>query len=470
MGHVFISYSHKDSTYAHALADQLHERGIEVWIDERLDYGSQWPHEIQKQLDSCDAFLLVMSPRSFASDWVQSELQRAKRKLKPIFPLLLEGDETWLSVESIQYYDVRSGNFPDEKFYSALKRVLKTGSASDGAVSVPKSELPSGTVRPQAARQRGAWILGVGGGAVLLIICMATAGYLLFQSLNRGPSSPDVAATLQATEAVVSLETAPGANSELSTSAVEVPASTATPLPAQITDIEGVTMHLVPAGRFIMGSDNGDSNEKPVHEVELAAYYMDVHEVTNADYRACVDAGPCTPPGLNSLGGFLEQYYDDPQYDQYPVVYVNWYQARSYCNWRGAQLPTEAQWEKAARGTDGPVYPWGPYVTCDRANFGGCYGNTTTPVQTFQTGMSPYDLHDMAGNVWEWVGDWYGESYYQTAPTADPTGPAAGQFRVVRGGSFADNENSQRSSYRNRDLPENFNWNIGFRCAKDVTP
>ena len=122
-GHVFISYSHKDTNYAHALADNLQSIGFDVWIDERLDYGSQWPHELQMRLDSCDAFILIMTPRSYDSEWVQNELQRAKRKLKPIFPLLLEGDEPWLSVESTQYYDVRGKLLPDDKFHSDLKRV-----------------------------------------------------------------------------------------------------------------------------------------------------------------------------------------------------------------------------------------------------------------------------------------------------------------------------------------------------------
>ena len=134
MGHIFISYSHKDSEYAHALADRLQSLGFSVWIDARLDYGSQWPQAIQKYLDSCDAFILIMSPRSFASDWVQSELQRAKRKRKPVFPLLLEGDETWLAVESTQYYDVRSRKLPDDEFYSDLKQVV----SAEQAISHPQ--------------------------------------------------------------------------------------------------------------------------------------------------------------------------------------------------------------------------------------------------------------------------------------------------------------------------------------------
>jgi hypothetical protein len=124
MGHIFISYCHKDTDYAHKLANNLQNIGFEVWIDARLDYGSQWPQEIQKQMDACDAFIIIMTPRSFASEWVQSELQRAKRKLKPIFPLLLDGDEPWLSIESTQFYDVRGGIFPDTRFYSAIKHFV----------------------------------------------------------------------------------------------------------------------------------------------------------------------------------------------------------------------------------------------------------------------------------------------------------------------------------------------------------
>ena len=116
MSHIFISYSHRDNEYAHALADHLQRMGFAVWIDDRLDYGSQWPHELQKYLDSCEAFIVIMSPHSFASEWVQGELQRAKRKRKPVFPLLLEGEETWLSVESTQFMMSATANCPTMNF------------------------------------------------------------------------------------------------------------------------------------------------------------------------------------------------------------------------------------------------------------------------------------------------------------------------------------------------------------------
>jgi len=138
MGHIFISYSHKDSEYAHRVADTLQSLGINVWIDARLDYGSQWPNEIQKQLDACDAFILIMSSHAFRSEWVQSELQRAKRKAKPIFPLLLVGDEPWLSVESTQYYDVRSGELPDEEFFSDLQHTISADRADQSILQSQK--------------------------------------------------------------------------------------------------------------------------------------------------------------------------------------------------------------------------------------------------------------------------------------------------------------------------------------------
>jgi|GEM_PF-3166322 len=169
MSHIFISYSHKDMDYAYKLADTLQAKGFDVWIDARLDYGSQWPHEIQKQLDACGAFILVMTPRSFASEWVQSELQRAKRKLKPIFPLLLEGEEPWLSVESTQFYDVRGEKFPDAKFYSTLKRIL-TVSNTISTLRFPK-QVVKATLTANSPQFKLKAITTIGTMAAILILC-----------------------------------------------------------------------------------------------------------------------------------------------------------------------------------------------------------------------------------------------------------------------------------------------------------
>lgn len=169
MGQIFISYNRSDTEYAHQLADALQKRGFNVWIDARLDYGTQWPQEIQKQLDACDAFIVIMTPRSFESEWVQSELQRAKRKLKPIFPLLLEGDEPWLSVESTQFYDVRGARLPEPRFYAALARAMKMSKPS----------------RTRAANVRLASQRLTSVGVVLIVL--AAVAFLAFAVFAAGP-------------------------------------------------------------------------------------------------------------------------------------------------------------------------------------------------------------------------------------------------------------------------------------------
>jgi len=249
------------------------------------------------------------------------------------------------------------------------------------------------------------------------------------------------------------------------TQVVYPPTPTKTPDASDYMDQAGIPMRLVPAGSFVMGSDKGQADEKPIHTVQLAAYYIDKYEVTNASYKTCVAAGVCPASRVSDLGGLLS-YSKLPIYDDYPAA-VDWEEAKTFCGWRGAQLPTEAEWEKAARGTEGRTYPWGDGADCSKANFQdknfACAGN---PVQvgSFEDGKSLYGLYDMAGNILEWVADWYSETYYQDSPSINPSGPDSGTLHVLRGGGYDSDALYIRSSARLWTSPDVTGY--GFRCVK----
>ena len=229
--------------------------------------------------------------------------------------------------------------------------------------------------------------------------------------------------------------------------------------------MDGMVLIYIPAGTFRMGSNSGDVEERYEHTVTLDAFWMDRTEVTNAMYARCVAAGECTPP--SGTGSYTRtSYYGNPTYDNYPVLAVTWFQASSYCTWAQRQLPTEAQWEYAARGgLSGATYPWGEGIDCSRANY---MPDRTCEGDTVAVGSYPangYGLYDMAGNVWEWVADWFTPSGYSVDTVTNPTGAVSGEYRVIRGGTWDDDASSLRVANRYGVNPQNQNASIGFRCA-----
>lgn len=231
----------------------------------------------------------------------------------------------------------------------------------------------------------------------------------------------------------------------------------------------------VPAGEFCMGSAEGDKDarddEKPQHTVYLDAFWIDRVEVTNAMYARCVEAGACQAPP-RACPEDEGNHFGKPEYENYPVNCVSWLDAQAYCRWTGGRLPTEAEWEKAARGTDGRIYPWGNEAPdCGRLNFGNnkkeCVRDIS-PVGAYPSGASPYAALDMGGNVEEWVADWYDEKYYNISPPRNPTGPPSGRTRGLRGGSYAyySPDWSVRVMGRQFVVPDRALGHVGFRCAR----
>jgi formylglycine-generating enzyme required for sulfatase activity len=234
----------------------------------------------------------------------------------------------------------------------------------------------------------------------------------------------------------------------------------------------------VPAGTFLMGSDSSDkdadSDEFPQHEVYLDAFWIDRTEVTNSMFIQCVASGGCADP-LTEFPGFSDDYYGNAAFTDYPMVNVSWNGAQAYCAWLGMRLPTEAEWEKGARGTDGRIYPWGnSRPSCRLTNYNECVG-WVTAVASYLEGISPYGALDMAGNVEEWVADRYDPSFYSISPRNNPQGSSASNYstgggilHVTRGGTWSDDDLEVRVA--KRGYGSNMHDGIGFRCAADASP
>jgi len=226
----------------------------------------------------------------------------------------------------------------------------------------------------------------------------------------------------------------------------------------------------IPGGPFVMGSDSGLADERPAHVVTVSTFWIDEFEVTATKYQVCHDSGPCEQAGLEA--GCNANL---PGLGEHPINCVDWAQAAAFCGWAGKRLPTEAEWEKAARGNDERRFPWGHTPPqFEWLNYNNNFGSTIE-VGLFDDGVSFYGLHNMAGNVQEWTADFYAADYYSVVPTPpDPQGPASADFRVVRGGNWKLTINLGDALFtttvRGRFRPQDTESTIGFRCASDGPP
>jgi formylglycine-generating enzyme required for sulfatase activity len=375
--HIFISYAREDQPYARALAHHLRQRGFDVWMDDRIDFGDRWWQTIVEALQASAAFVVVMAPESETSEWVHREVLLALRERKPIFPLLLRGRGFSILVDR-QYADVTGGRMPPDDFCGRLREVLPAQEVSRPA---PPKEKPA----------------------------------ILPREHSFEPE-----------------------------------------------------MILIPAGDFLMGSDpakdkNAEDREQPQHTLHLPDYYIARTPITNAQYAAFVKATGHKQPkqweGRKPPRGKKE----------HPVGSDTWLDAVAYCTWlaqltgKPYRLPSEAEWEKAARGTDGRIYPWGDRWDPKRCSSMEGGKGDTTPVGAYPNGASPYGLLDMAGNVWEWTLSLRRDYPYDPRDGREDLG-AAGS-RVVRGGSWSRDQRYARCACRNWFIPGPWGLSLGVRVV-----
>jgi formylglycine-generating enzyme required for sulfatase activity len=497
---VFLCHAHSDAEQVRALYSRLQNDGVAAWLDkEDIIPGQDWDYAIRKAVRESDIVIVCLSKQFNQKGYRQNEVRVAleEANLQPageifVIPARLEECDYPDSLRRFHGVDLY-----EERGYEYLMRALRLRADKIGAVlqskkgwlgsftapamkpasakkpkPAPKKFAPAPSVNPKPAEERienkklsiQVVIAIVGAVATILAAVLANLPWDKWFASAPQTETPYVTAA-----AIFPTETLPPpTETQLPpTNTPEPPTFTPTPTLGigSSTESGGVTMMYVPAGEFTMGS--GDA----VHSVTLDAYWIDKFEVTNAAYKKCVDAGVCDPP-KESKSYTRTAYYSNPEFDEYPVIYVDWTMATTYCEWRDDSLPTEAQWEKAARGTDGRTYPWGENINCDKANYHDgnkyCVGDTTK-VGSYESGKSPYEVYDMAGNVWEWVNDWYDGAYYQSSPASNPLGPSSGTYRVLRGGSWNNFvDYNVRSASRYYGTPDYISVNVGFRCARSL--
>jgi formylglycine-generating enzyme required for sulfatase activity len=507
---VFLCHSSNDKPTVRELYQKLRaEKWIDPWLDEEELYpGQDWNMEIEKAVEAADAIIVCLSKTSITKEgYVQRELRTVLdfADYKPegtlyIIPVRLEECEPPRRLRPWQYADYFEGQ--RERAFQRLLVSLKRRADALGLMveeKVPESEIekpeipivsapvkeeikeepkkkfpakpftklldpsslfskekfPVGRVSNRTKPVAPKKLTYIFGGIALLVLILG--GFGLNYLVNKLPVATIVVSSSTPTATDMAM---PETLISTRISFTPTPQSTKTPIPKPtlivgetMIGIDGMTLLAVPAGEFTMGdSDTG------IYQVDLSAFWIDQTEVTNAMYAKCMKTGKCDSPSN------IEDFRNS-SYANYPVAYVDWNMANAYCSWANRRLPTEAEWEKAARGTDGRTYPWGEGIDCGKANFSFvCTTYNTSPVKSYTSGISPYGAYDMAGNVWEWVSSLYKPYPYDANDGRENMSSSDG--RVLRGGAFSGSTSGVRSAIRLWLGPSKTNGDFGFRCAR----
>jgi formylglycine-generating enzyme required for sulfatase activity len=502
---VFISHAKQDADFAHRLADGLKQLGVSVWIaPDSILPGEGWVKAIERGLRESSHVVIVLTPAALESQWVEKETDVAialerKGRIK-ILPLDVKACAVPLFLSTYQMVSFRQD-------YSAglsrLARILGLSPASWAslveaeheveqlpaeqaeriAAEQPKVEWldvarPEPIGRKKPAEQAWNWERLRLPLAVVALLALVI-GLVVIRPGGGGEPAPIPTTSVPAV--VIQADQTPTATPEPPTATVTPEPPTPTPTlgvgSTRMREKDSMVMVYVPAGDFQMGSEEGVSDEQPVHKVTLDSFWIDRTEVSNAQYARCVKDGKCDQP-LTLASNTRSSYYGDKQFDNYPVIFVNWDDAANYCDWVGGQLPTEAQWEYAARGPENRVYPWGYAFDGRKLNY--CdvncqFGHAdkavndgyadTAPVGSYPSGASWVGALDMAGNVWEMVADRYGHGY-PSGPQDNPRGPSSGQDHVKRGGAWDAAFYYVTTAVRLGLGSNERGGGIGFRCAR----
>jgi len=500
MTKVFISYSRKDLAFVDQMTTDLREAGLDVWYDlSGLGGGSRWRLEIEQAIRASQYVVVVLSPDSVASEWVEREYLFSSRLGKSIVPVFLKPCELPLYYLNLHYIDVQGGAYI-RNFVVLLRALGVQSTTLTSGQEVPKSAKlaekqkdTSSSGLEQWLTQRNRKVM-----TVLMVIALLGFGSAIMAVLNNSQQPTPTPTELRTSTP----EPAP-------TATATKPIWTETPNVGVESAADGAILIHIPAGEFLRGLSGAQVGSilsmcstckrdffldaMPQEPIYLDEFWIDQNEVTNAQFaRFIQETGYVTSAEQQTHDAsyvfnlahhdFIFDAYASWQHphgtsseiiglDTTPVTQVSWEDANAYCNWAGRRLPTEAEWEKAARGEDGRLFVWGNEPPVERFLNYNLNVRGPRPGGSYSAGASPYGLYDIAGNVWEWVSDYYNETYYQNSPNQNPAGPPQGEGHSLRGGSWA-------SEYKDMYLlvaAFRF-WNrsyvssdaLGFRCAMDA--